>query len=307
MKFAITGGAGFIGSHLTRHLLKEGHETIVLDNLHRGSKENLDDVINKVRFFNVNILEKEKLLNILDKEDVDGIFHQAALTSVPESYEHTEEYERVNVSGTENIFKVAKELGLKVVYASSSSVYGNPESIPITENSKLNPINPYGKTKLQDEVLAERYCKEEGVRIIGLRYFNVYGPGQNPAYAGVISKFYDRLTIGESPIIFGDGSQIRDFVSVEDVAQANLASFESITDNAFINIGSGIPTSIKDLAEIMINLSGKTALKPIYDKLPPGDVKKSLADTTLAKELIGWDAKIKLANGLQKYFFPATC
>ena len=163
----------------------------------------------------------------------------------------------MNVKGTENIFKLAKEFEKKVVYASSSSIYGNTTTIPIQENFERNPINPYGVTKLDDEKLAEKY-HNLGVSIIGLRYFNVYGIGQTNDYAGVITKFINQINLNESPIIFGDGLQTRDFISVEDVAKANLLSMESNTDFSFLNIGTGISTSVKTLAEVMIELSGKT-------------------------------------------------
>ncbi len=299
MKLAVTGAAGFIGSHLVKYLISKGHSIIAIDDLSRGKKKNLDGFIDKIEFHKISILDFENLHDVL--EDVDGVFHQAALTSVPDSYILKEKYQKVNVEGTENIFKLAKNFGLKVVYASSSSVYGNPEKIPITENSKRDPINPYGETKLQDELLAERYGSQ-GTSIIGLRYFNVYGPGQNPEYAGVISKFHDCIAENNSPVVFGAGTQIRDFISVDDVAQANLASFESSTKNGFINIGSGVATSILDLAKLMIEISGKS-LRPSYSELPKGDVKQSLADTTLAKRLINWNSKTSLKEGLEKYFF----
>ena len=157
MKFAVTGGAGFIGSHLVKHLVSLGHDVIVVDNLYRGRLSNLDGVQEKVNFVKLDILNYDELKKYL--QNVDGIFHQAALTSVPESYEKEDEYKKVNVDGTENIFKIAKEFQIKVVYASSSSVYGNIEKIPITEDFDRKPINPYGLTKLEDELLAEKYAQ----------------------------------------------------------------------------------------------------------------------------------------------------
>jgi len=206
----------------------------------------------------------------------------------------------VNVNGTENIFKLGKEFGIKIVYASSSSIYGNPKSIPIKENASRNPINPYGKTKLEDEILAERYSKL-GVKIIGLRYFNVYGIGQTNDYAGVITKFYEAIKSDNPPIVFGDGTQVRDFISVEDVVKANLLSMQSSTDFAFLNIGTGIATRINDLANLMIKLSGKS-LVPIHSNLPEGDVKDSQADIHLAKQLINWMFETNLTDGLKKFF-----
>ncbi len=299
MKFVITGGAGFIGSHIAKHLISKNHEVTIVDNLSRGRLENLSGFEEKIEFQKIDILNLDSLKKIIS--DSDGVFHQAALTSVPESFIQKEKYHNVNVVGTENIFKLAKEFGKKVVYASSSSVYGNTSVIPITEDFDKNPINPYGITKLDDEKLAKKY-HDLGVSIIGLRYFNVYGIGQTSDYAGVITKFFDQIKFNQSTIIFGDGSQSRDFVSVEDVAKANLFSMESNTDFSFLNIGTGIPTSVKELAQLMINLSGKS-LEIKYDKLPQGDVKESLADVSLAKKLIGWNYETSLKNGLQKFFF----
>lgn len=299
MKFIITGGAGFIGSHIAKHLITKNHKVTIVDNFSRGRLENLSGFEEKIEVYKMDILDFDSLKKIIS--DSDGIFHQAALTSVPESFIQKEKYHNVNVVGTENIFKLAKEFRKKVVYASSSSIYGNTTLTPITENFDKNPINPYGITKLDDEKLAKKY-HDLGVSIIGLRYFNVYGVGQTNDYAGVITKFFDQIKLNQSPIIFGDGSHTRDFVSVEDVAKANLLAMESNTNFSFLNIGTGIPTSVKKLAESMINLSGKS-LEIKYDKLPQGDVKESLANVSLAKKLIDWDYDISLKNGLKKYFF----
>jgi len=299
VKFVITGGAGFIGSHIAKHLVEKNHDVVVVDNLSRGRLENLSKIKEQIEFKKMDILDFDSLKDVISNSD--GIFHQAALTSVPESFLQKEKYYNVNVKGTENIFKLAKEFEKKVVYASSSSIYGNTTTIPIQENFERNPINPYGVTKLDDEKLAEKYYNL-GVSIIGLRYFNVYGIGQTNDYAGVITKFINQINLNESPIIFGDGSQTRDFISVEDVAKANLLSMESNTDFSFLNIGTGISTSVKTLAEVMIELSGKT-LEINYDDLPLGDVKESLADTSLAKKLINWNYDTFLKIGLKKFFF----
>jgi len=259
----------------------------------------LQEIMPKINFHQIDILDFDQIRNIVKNSD--GVFHQAALTSVPESYLQKEKYFEVNVKGTENIFKLAKEYDFKVVYASSSSVYGNPKTIPITEDFERKPINPYGMTKLEDELLAEKYWNL-GVKIIGLRYFNVFGPGQTSDYAGVITKFIENLNQNKPTVIFGDGTQIRDFISVDDVAEANLVSMESHADKNFINMGTGVQTSIKELAFLMIQLSGKS-LEPIYEKLPEGDVKTSLADTSLSEKLLSSKPKLSLEEGLRKYFF----
>jgi len=299
VKFVITGGAGFIGSHIAKHLVEKNHDVIVVDNLSRGRLENLSKIKEQIEFKKMDILDFDSLKKVIFNSD--GIFHQAALTSVPESFIEKEKYHNVNVKGTENIFKLAKEFGKKVVYASSSSIYGNTTTIPIQENFEKNPINPYGITKLDDEKLAKKF-HDLGLSVIGLRYFNVYGIGQTNDYAGVITKFIDQINVNKSPIIFGDGTHTRDFISVEDIAKANLLSMESNTDFSFLNIGTGISTSVKELAELMIELSGKK-LEISFDDLPLGDVKDSLADVSLAKKLINWNYETSLKNGLKKFFF----
>jgi UDP-glucose 4-epimerase len=298
MKLAVTGGAGFIGSYLVKHLIKDNHDVLVVDNLFRGKLDNLLTVSKIIEFKKVDIRDFEKLRTVL--RDADGIFHEAALTDVQESFTMQKEYHDVNVRGTENIFKVAKEFGLKVVYASSSSVYGNPKKIPIDENSERKPINPYGKTKLEDEFLAEKYSKD-GTSIIGLRYFNVYGKGQTGSYAGVITKFINNLKIKQPPVIFGDGEQVRDFIFVEDVAQANIAAMKGNIRDGFFNIGTGVCTSIRKLAHDLIDLSG-LQLEPKYEKPLEGDVRISQADTTFTKNSLNWEYQTPLKEGLKRFF-----
>ncbi len=298
MRFAVTGGAGFIGSHLTHHLVKQGHDVVVIDNKFRGRLENLSGVLDRIEFHTLDILDTKALNSAL--KDADGIFHQAALTSVSESYTKEDKYKLVNVTGTENIFKIAKEFNQKVVYASSSSVYGNTEKLPIKEDTTRNPINPYGLTKLEDEILAQKYS-QSGSEIIGLRYFNVFGKGQTLDYAGVITKFLERIQSANPPIVFGDGSQSRDFIFVKDVARANLAAMQGNVSDGFFNIGTGNLTTIKQLAEKMIFLSGKN-LELSFDKLPDGDVRSSQADVSLSHDLLHWRSETSLESGLSTFF-----
>ena len=203
----------------------------------------------------------------------------------------------MNVTGTKNIFEIAKEKDLKVVYASSSSIYGNVKKIPISENFPKNPINPYGKTKLDTEFLAEKFSSI-GCSIIGLRYFNVYGIGQTGSYAGVITKFMNALSEKKSPIIFGDGSQIRDFIFVKDVAKANLSVMDSDINSTFLNVGTGKTISIKKLAEIMIHLY-ELDLTPIFQNPLPGDVAESQAQISQIESLTGWKYETELEDGLR--------
>ena len=298
MNFAVTGGAGFIGSHLTRRLVSEGHGVTVVDDLSRGSLANLDGIHEKIRFEETDICDRDALDGVL--RGTDGIFHQAALGSVPESWKNPNRYQRVNVEGTENVFRTASRHRIRVVYASSASIYGDIQRIPITEDSERKPISPYGRTKLDCEILAERYMKE-GSQIVGLRYFNVLGVGQNPAYAGVITKFLNRLNAGEPPVIFGDGTQIRDFTFVGDVIEANLAAMASDIVGGFFNIGGGRSTSLADLARMMIRLSG-SHMEPLYETPRPGDAKISTADISKSARLLGWKPETSLEDGLRTLF-----
>ncbi len=290
MNFIVTGGAGFIGSHLTKYLVEQKHSVTVIDNLCNGKKEKLGSVLKEIEFVDINILDFKKLRDVL--KNADGVFHQAALTDVQESHSRKKEYFEVNVLGTENILKISKEYNLKVVFASSASVYGNTKKIPIKENFKRKPINPYGETKLQAEYLCEKYANND-VKVVGLRYFNVYGNGQNNAYAGVITRFLQNIANHKPLVIYGNGLQIRDFVFVKDVAQANLLAMKGKVDRVFINIGSGTATSIKDLANTIIELA-KLKIKPRYSMPIKGDIKVSHADIRLAKKLLKWEPETKL-------------
>lgn len=296
MRFAVTGGAGFVGSHLVNHLIKHGHSVSVIDNLHSGKKENLSDILGQIEFHQEDIRNFEALKKNL--KNVDGVFHQAALTVVQESFEKPLEYHEVNVLGTENILKLAKEYGFKVVFASSSSVYGHKEEMPIGENTEKKPINPYGKTKLQDEDLFKKYSNL-GTSIIGLRYFNIFGEGQTLDYSGVITRFLNRMKESKPPIIFGDGSQTRDFIFVGDIVKANLMAMETKSSNSLINIGSGKDISILQLANMIIDFSDFD-FQPIFEKPLDGDVQKSHADIALAKKLLRWEPKMELKTWLQK-------
>jgi len=296
MRFVVTGGAGFVGSHLVKLLVEEGHEITVIDNLHKGKKENLASVINKIKFEKIDIRDCESMRKVL--KNIDGVFHQAALTVVQDSFSRPEEYFDVNVRGTENIFKLAIENKFKVVYASSSSVYGHKLETPIAEDTERNPINPYGKTKLETEHLVEKYSKLNA-EIIGLRYFNVFGTGQTLDYAGVITKFLDRIRVGKAPIIFGNGLQIRDFIHVNDVARANLLAMESNSSNLIVNIGTGNAISILDLANMIISTSGLKT-NPIFAEALKGDIEKSHADISQAKKHFNWEPKIELQDWLME-------
>ena len=298
MKFVVTGGAGFIGSHLSRFLVKNNHEVLIIDNLIRGTLNNIDEIKDDVEFYKVDISNYNEIDAVVDS--VDGIFHEAALASVPQSFKEPERYQEVNAIGSENIFKLGEKHNAKIVFASTSSVYGDQTKFPVNENAQTNPLNPYGQSKLEAEKFASKYAAK-GLRVIGLRYFNVFGIGQNPEYAGVIPKFIERISQNKPPIIEGDGNNIRSFTFVDDVVQANILAFQSNVNHEFINIASEDMTSINELAEKMIKMSGLN-LKPIYDEPRKGDIKKSNADISKAKEILKWNTKITLEEGLKKIF-----
>jgi len=296
MKILVTGGAGFIGSHITEYLVQRGDDVTVLDNLNTGRKENLAKINDKINFVNGDIRDYKLLEKLVS--DTSGVFHEAALASVQDSFNMKDEYFDVNVNGTENVFKLAKEYGFKVVYASSSSVYGNPKKIPINEDDDRKPINPYAETKLDGEVLAKKYS-EMGVKVIGLRYFNVFGKRQSKEYAGVIKLFLHNIQQKKSPKINGDGLQTRDFVHIDDVVRANIFAMDSDINHKFFNVGSGSAISILDLANLIIDASG-LSLKPIHSPELSGDVRATQADIKLIRKLLNWELKTNLADWLTK-------
>ena len=296
MKYIVTGGAGFIGSYIIKKLVARGDSVTVIDNLNTGKEENLESVRNKIVFLKDSVLN----MSLLEKEtrNVDGIFHQAALASVQDSFSKRDEYYDVNVKGTENILKLAKKNNFKVVYASSSSVYGNPEQIPIKESDAKNPINPYAETKLKKEELAIKYS-EMGVKVIGLRYFNVFGKGQSKEYAGVLKLFLERIRDKLPPKVNGNGTQFRDFVYVEDVVNANILSMDSEISHGFFNVGTNSSITILDLAKIIIKSSG-LHIEPVFGPALKGDVQGTIANIDLIKEKIGWKPTVVLEEWIDE-------
>ena len=295
MKYVVTGGAGFIGSNIVKKLVARGDSVTVIDNLNTGKEENLKLVRDKITFLKDTILNDSLLEK--ETEGINGVFHQAALASVQDSFSKPEEYHNVNVNGTENILRLAEKNDFKVVYASSSSVYGNPERIPIKEEDDKNPINPYAETKLQKEELAIKYSKM-GVKVIGLRYFNVFGKGQSKEYAGVLKLFLERIRDRLPPKINGDGTQFRDFVYVEDVANANIMSMDSNVNHDFFNVGTSTSITILDLAKTIIKFSD-LEIEPIFGPELKGDVKRTIADIGSIKEKVGWEPTIFLEKWIE--------
>lgn len=293
MRILITGGAGFIGSHLVDRLIKENHKVVVIDNLTTGRKENVNS---RANFHNLDICDFDKIKPLF--KNIDFIFHLAAIPRVPVSVEDPVGTSKVNILGTINVFKAAIEAKVKrVIFASSSSVYGNQEKLPLKEDMKPNPISPYALQKLVGEQFAKLFTKLYGVPIISLRYFNVFGPriDFNSDYSLVIGKFLKQKAEHKPLTIFGDGEQTRGFCYVDDVVEANIKAMESekLKGGEVINISSGKSYSISYLADL---IGGEKQYLPPR----PGDVLHTEADITLAKNLLNWQPKVPFEEGLKK-------
>lgn len=303
MKVLITGGAGFIGSHLVDELLASGHEVTVLDNISTGKLENLshheDD--EKLDFIKGDVTKREEVRNSL--KDVDSVIHAAAVTSVPLSVEKPELTENVNVEGTGIMLEESAEAEVKrFVYISSCAVYGKVDEVPINEDSDLNPISPYGESKLAAERKCLDFSEIHDIDPVRLRYFNVYGPRQSfGPYAGVILKFFERIEENNPPIIFGDGEQTRDFVHVDDIVQGTLLALSREgAEGEAINIGTGKAVSINEISEKILDVTGRRELEPIYEKGKPGDIRHSRADIGKAREILDYEPRVSLEEGLKE-------
>lgn len=295
----VTGGAGFIGSNLTR-LLSENNKVVVVDNLSTGYLKNIQDLMdtNKIDFIKGNITDMDLLQNKF--KDVDYVFHQAAIPSVPRSIKDPIKTNYANVNGTLNVLIAAKDNDVKkVIFASSSSTYGDTPKLPKKEDMAPCPLSPYAISKLTGEYYCQVFTNVYGLSTISLRYFNVYGPRQDPSsdYAAVIPKFISRILNGRPPVIHGDGKQTRDFTFIKDVVCANILAAESKATGIF-NIAGGNRISINDLAKLIMKICGKQ-LDPIHDNPLPGDIKHSLADISKAKEKLGYEPKFNVKKGLE--------
>jgi len=297
----VTGGAGFIGSWTVELLVEKGYRVIVYDNFSTGSMDNIAHLVGRVKIVRGDIRNPLQLEEVVKHYGVDSIIHLAALVSVVEAAEKPLEALQINVYGTHNVLEAARKHDLeRVVYASSAAVYGDPKYLPIDEDHPLNPKNIYGATKLGGEALVNAYHENYGLSTISLRYFNVYGPRMKPGpYAGVILKFIERIKQGKPPIIYGDGTQTRDFIYVEDVARANQAALETRATGPY-NIGTGIETSINQLAKTIAELMGRPDLKPIYTQPRPGDIKRSVAKIEKAGKRLGWKPLVSLYDGIKR-------
>ena len=301
-KILVTGGAGFIGSNIAYRLVKERHKVRILDNFSTGKKENLAENWDKIEVIKGDIRDK-KLVNKAIK-GIDFVFHQAALIYVRESLENPEETHEVNINGTLNLLEAAqKEKVKRFIFASSGgAIYDDSAKLPLKESSPILPQSPYGISKLAGEYYCQFFQKVYGLETIILRYFNVFGPRQNldSPYAAVIPKFIKLMLAGKKPTIYGDGEQSRDFVYVDDVAEANvLACFAKNLNERIFNIGSGSSVTINQLVRILNKLMGKK-IKPKYGPAVKGEAKFSQAAISLAKNYLGYSPKIGFEEGLRR-------
>ena len=298
----VTGGAGFIGSHLVDALLEAGAHVRVIDNLATGSLDNLSHCRDRIEWLEGDLRDQTACRAAC--EDVRFVFHQAALGSVPRSMEDPATSLAVNLGGTANLFSAARDQGAaRVVYASSSSVYGDSEELPKREGTEGRTLSPYAASKWFCEELADVFTRCYDLEIVGLRYFNVYGPRQSPdgPYAAVIPRFFQAVLTDESPLIYGDGEQTRDFTFVTDAVEANLLAAgapSSVSGRAY-NVAGGRRLTINEVAAAIARAVGSTST-PHYRPERPGDVRHSLADLTLAARDLGYSSATELDEGLSQ-------
>ncbi|MCW5878545.1 MAG: SDR family NAD(P)-dependent oxidoreductase [Anaerolineales bacterium] len=297
----VTGGAGFIGSHLVHALVQRGDQVRVLDNFSSGSPANLAGVQDQIELYQGDLRQADDVRAAV--KDVNIIFHQAAFVSVPQSLEDPAECYATNVDGTIHLLEAARAAGVRqVVLASSAAVYGSLDSFPLRESGPTQSLSPYAASKHMTETLAELYTASFGLPVTALRYFNVYGPRQSPtsAYAAAIPRFMHSVQAGQVPTVFGDGTQTRDFVFVGDVVRANLLAAEtSAAAGRAINVCSGAETRLLDLLDVLYSLY-PDAPQPQFAPARAGDVPRSLGDPTLAAEVLGFRAEVSLSEGLRQ-------
>lgn len=301
MRYIVTGGAGFIGSNLAERLARDGHEVVIVDDLSSGRRENIEHLAGhpRVAFVEGSVTDLDLLVDAC--AGADGIFHQAAIASVPRSVANPLETNGVNVTGTLNILWAAKECGVPaVVAASTSAIYGDDPVFPKQETMEPRPLSPYAVSKLAGEHYGKVFADLYGIRTVFLRYFNVFGPRQDPnsEYAAVIPKFITRLLGDKPPIIYGDGEQTRDFIFVADVVRANIRAMEGDASGVF-NIAGGSRINLNQLASILAEISG-IHHRPIYEPPRPGDVRDSLADISRAHDAFGFSPRCTLEAGLRE-------
>ena len=298
-KVLVTGGAGFIGSHLVRALTTRGDDVRVLDDLSSGSRANLADVAGQVELIEGSILDERALDHAVDGADV--IFHEAAIPSVPRSIAAPVATHLANATGTLMVLEAARRRGVRrLVYAGSSSAYGETPTLPKVETMPTAPLSPYAVSKLAGEQYCQVYHRAYGLETVVLRYFNVFGPRQDPAsqYAAVIPRFITAMLAGQPPTIFGDGTQSRDFCYIDNVVEANLRAADAVeAAGKVFNVACGAAIALNEVVKLIGAALG-TAVAPSYQPPRAGDIKHSLADVTQARALLGYGASVTFVEGL---------
>ena len=312
----VTGAAGFIGSHLVAELLENGSHVRGLDNCSSGSQTNLQAVSSHDRFTFIEGDIRDESTVQRAMSGVERVFHLAAATSVPGSFERPRKTTDINCTGTATLLETAGSEDIeRFIFASSAAVYGSDVPVPVAETASLNPESPYALSKRYGESLTRQVGDSAGFETVSLRFFNVYGPGQDPsgAYAAVIPAFISRVRSGKPPVIYGDGEQTRDFVAVSDVVSALIRAGERPVSASVINIGGGRRVTINELAETLIEIVGRESstgesesasgvenLEPVYESAREGDIRHSQADIARARELLGYDPQVSLREGLTR-------
>jgi nucleoside-diphosphate-sugar epimerase len=301
MRYLVTGGAGFIGSHTVDELVRRGHSVVVLDDLSAGKDENMGEIRGKITFVKGSITDLEIVRRAC--HEADYVLHLAARTSVPRSVKDPLETNRVNVDGTLNVFLAARDAKVKrVVFAASSSAYGETPILPKVETMEPVPISPYGVSKLVGEAYARVFERCYGLETVSLRYFNVFGPRQDPCsqYSGVLPKFITAALEDEQPVVFGDGEQSRDFTYVENVVQANLLACEAPNANGKVfNVGTGVRFTLNQTLKLLEKISGKS-IAAKYEPSRDGDIRDSQANIGQAREFLGYDPQVDFEAGLRR-------
>ncbi len=301
MRYLVTGGAGFIGSHTVEELVHRGHSVVVVDDLSAGKKENLAAVEGKIEFVSGSVTDLDVVRGAC--RGVDCVLHLAARTSVPRSVKDPLETNDVNVNGTLNVLVAARDAGVRrVVFAASSSAYGDTPALPKSESMRPMPMSPYGVSKLAGEAYAQAFGHVYGLENVSLRYFNVFGPRQDPnsPYSGVLSRFITAMLDGAQPVVYGDGAQSRDFTYVENVVQANLLACETPGVSGMVfNVGTGQRCTLNQTLRLLEAVAGKPA-RARYERARSGDIRDSQADVTLARAKLGYNPRIGFEEGLRR-------
>jgi nucleoside-diphosphate-sugar epimerase len=302
MKCLVTGGAGFIGSNLADELVRQGARVTILDNLSTGFSENLDEISGDFRLIEGDLNDDAAVKSAIEGAEI--IFHQAALPSVPRSVENPTETHNTCINGTFNLLLKAKEGGVRrVIYAASSSAYGDQPTLPKVETMRPEPLSPYAAAKLMGEYYCQVFTRIYGLETISLRYFNVFGPRQNPAsmYSGVISRFIDALLGGKTPVIYGDGEQSRDFTYIANVVDANIkASQTGKGIGEVMNVANGEATTLNELFSLLRRITSREDIEVDYQPERKGDVKHSQADNARAVDRLNYENLVGLEEGLLK-------